>query len=201
MRADERGWVKSRIPPGASGPWVVERVSLPPRPIGIDDRPSCFHFRAGDYTCLRRELTTYMTDLYDEWWTQRRGIDEAATRGGRILVTGLGLGLVAEAMLASPEVSAVSVLESEADVIRLVAPSLRAHFGSRLEVIHGDAFSWSPPSGASFSVGWHDIWPDPYGAEVAAEVARLESRYATYCDWQGSWPSEYLRECREGAGA
>ena len=135
-----------------------------------------------------------MTDLYDEWWTQRRGIEEALKRGGEILVTGLGLGLVAEAILRTPEsnVTRVTIVEQSADVIQLVAPFLRSRYGDKIEIQEGDAFVWEPPAERRFTVGWHDIWPDPYTNTNVEEMERLEAHHARWCDWQGFWPKAYL---------
>ncbi len=137
-----------------------------------------------------------MTDLYDEWWTQHRAIDEALSRGGEVLVTGLGLGLVIESILgpARSTVHRITVIEQSRDVIGLVAPYLHARYPGRVDVIEADAFAWCPPPGLHFTVGWHDIWPDPYAARCQPEMRALEARYAAICHWQGSWPREYLRE-------
>jgi len=134
-----------------------------------------------------------MTDLYDEWWTQRRGIEEALKRGGEILVTGLGLGLVAEAILRTPEsnVTRVTIVEQSADVIQLVGPFLKNRYGARMEIVEGNAFSWQNPTGRNFTVGWHDIWPDPFMPGIADEMRRLADRYSPWCDWQGFWPESY----------
>lgn len=192
----------SEVPAGSSGEWVVEKVVLPERDYdqAADPRPDYFKFRPGSYTCLRRGPTQFMTDLYDEWWTQRQGIDEALARGGEVLVTGLGLGLVAEAILrvAGSRVGRLTVLEQSPDVIRLVAPHLEARFAGRIEVIAGDAFSWRPSNGRRFSVAWHDIWANPYGAETAAEVERLREWHRPWCDWQGFWPETYLAAAGDG---
>jgi len=193
--AGER-YLKSSVPAGSSGDWVVEKITLPPRASGAadDSRPDCFKFRAGEYTALRRGQVTYMTDLYDEWWTQRRAIEEAVVRGGSILVTGLGLGLVVEEILrrGGDRVRCVTVVENSSEVIELTASTLRDRFGSAVDIVHGDAFRWTPPNGAHFSTCWHDVWPDPEAPGVLEEVRRLEQRYAPYCDWQGSWPRDYV---------
>src|SRR4051812_35762651 len=167
----------------------------------VDPRPDCFQFRPGVYTCLRRGPVQYMTDLYDEWWTQRTGIAEALARGGEILITGLGLGLVAEAILRPPAspVTRLTIVEFSEDVIRLVAPFLQARYPGRIEIVQGDAFTWTPLHGRTFSVGWHDIWPDPHTATNAAEMDRLERRHGIWCDWQGFWPKAYLEAMADGA--
>jgi hypothetical protein len=186
----------SEVPAGKSGAWVIEKVAIPNREYNAadDPRPDCFKFRPGIYTCLRRDSTQFMTDLYDEWWTQRAGIAEALSRGGQVLITGLGLGLVAEAMLrpARSRVSRITIIEFSLDVIQLVKPYLHSRYPGKIEIIEADAFTWEPHCGQRFSVGWHDIWPDPYTPENTEEMERLEARYRTWCDWQGFWPREYL---------
>lgn len=134
-----------------------------------------------------------MTDLYDEWYTQRVAVRESQRRGGRVLVTGLGLGLVVDAMLSAPDsrVTRVKVVELSADVIRLVGRHLENRWGEKVEIVHADAFEWAPPPEEHFSVGWHDVWPDPHGSAVSESVGRLEAHHQTHCDWQGSWPTEY----------
>jgi hypothetical protein len=170
---------------------------------GHDSRPDPFKFRPGVYTSLRRDSVQFMTDLYDEWWTQRVAMVEAVSRGGEILVTGLGLGVVAEAILRVPgsAVEKVTIVEQSADVIRLVQPWLRARHADRLEVVEADAFSWQPPDGRRFTVVWHDIWPDPSMPEIEADIAWLEARYQACCDWQGYWPREYHRALAGGGQA
>lgn len=190
-------YFRSEVPPGTSGSWVVEKVALPERAYDSDSdpRPDCFKYRPGVYTCLRRDAEQFMTDLYDEWWTQRDALREAAARGGEILITGLGLGLIAEAMLRRPDspVSRITILELSSDVIRLVAPHLLERYPGRLEIVEADAFRWTPPAGRRFSVGWHDIWPNPHAPEVEDEVERLRAHHAGWCDWQGFWPVSYHR--------
>jgi len=135
-----------------------------------------------------------MTDLYDEWWTQRTAIEQARVRGGDVLITGLGLGLVVASILESPQsrVKRVVVIERSADVIGLVAPGLKARYSGQIEVINADAFEWLPPPGQKFSVGWHDIWPNPHEPGLSAEAERLEHRFESYCAWQGNWVRDYL---------
>ncbi len=189
-------YVACQLPAGARGDWTLVKVRLPERaePPGGDPRPEAFRFRPGSYTELRRGGITFMTDLYDEWWTQRHAIARARTVGGRVLITGLGLGMVVEAILASPapaEVTSVTVIEQSPDVIELVAPHLLDRFGERLAIVQADAFTWEPAGSARFETVWHDIWPDPDAACVDAEMAQLREHHASWSDWQGFWPLDY----------
>ncbi|MGH9459369.1 MAG: hypothetical protein ACRD2J_17165 [Thermoanaerobaculia bacterium] len=197
------GWFRSELPPGRSGAWVVEKVVVRDREYdpASDPRPDCFRFRPGTYTVLRRDGTEFMTDRYDEWWTQRRAIAEARGRGGEILITGLGIGLVAEAILREPasRVGRITIVESSPDVIRLVAPWLSSRYPGRIEIVEGDAFAWTPAPWRRFTVGWHDIWPDPRVESNRAEIERLRVHHAPWCAWQGFWPEEYLLAEEQGA--
>lgn len=101
---------------------------------------------------------------------------EAVVRGGSILVTGLGLGLVVEEILRRgiDRVRCVTVVENSAEVIELTAPTLRDRFGSAVDIVQGDAFKWTPPNGAHFSTCWHDIWPDPEAPGVLEQVRQVD---------------------------
>lgn len=189
-------YVKSDLPTGRSGEWRVERFEVRGEPgVGPETHrvPDCARRRPGSYTRLKRGDTVFMTDLYDEWYTQRVAAEEACRRGGRVLVTGLGLGLIVESMLraSGSPVERITVLELAPEVIELVGPHLLGRYGDRLEIVRCDAFTWAPPEGAHFSVVWHDVWPNPHAPETVPEMERLEERYRTICDWHGCWPREY----------
>lgn len=137
-----------------------------------------------------------MTDTYPEWWTQKEPVEEACRRGGRVLVTGLGLGVIVESMLRTPgsRVRHITVVEASSDVIRLIGPHLGARYGDRLEIVHASAFDWTPPKGSHYDVIWHDIWPSPYEPGNLPEMERLEEIYGRYCDWQGFWGRDMIVE-------
>lgn len=185
---------RTRLPEAASGDWRIEHFEVPPAGPhhSADPRPAWARCPAGRYTRLAVGRTVMMTDTFEEWTTQRHAISRACRAGGAVLVSGLGLGVAAESMLATPgsRVERITVVEASRDVIALVAPHLLERYCDRLEIVHADAFSWTPPKGARFSVGWHDIWPNPYDTAILVEMDRLENRYRHCCDWQGCWGRE-----------
>ena len=185
-------YIKSDLPAGRCGSWSIEHFTVAD-PGPADSRPACFQSPGGAYTRLKENNEVFMTDLYDEWWTQRSAIAEARTRGGDVLITGLGLGLVVMSVLQSPgtRVRRVVVVERSAEVIELVAAHLQQRYGDRVEIVNADAFTWQPPHGQRFSVGWHDIWPNPHERGVMKQAAELERRFAPLCDWQGNWVRAY----------
>lgn len=167
-------WPRCRVPVGRSGDWAVQRFY----DAGHPDVP------AGEYTELVQGDILFMSDSPLECRSQWPAAQEAIRRGGHVLVTGLGLGLFID-LLQSDEsnIQSITVLEKSADVIALVKP----YVSPRARIIKGDALTWLPPAGMRYSVIWHDIWPDPYAPEVPQQIETLHARFASYCDWQGSW--------------
>ncbi|MEL7084638.1 MAG: class I SAM-dependent methyltransferase [Cyanobacteria bacterium P01_A01_bin.3] len=187
---------KSELPEGRAGDWVLERVTVPPLSLEqqrSDRRPEWARSQPGDYTCLRCGHEVFMTDLVDEWHSQTIAFDRALSVGGHVLTTGLGLGMLVQAVLepASSPVESVTIIERSRDVIALVAPHLKARYGDRVNIIQADAFSWTPPSSTHYSVIWHDIWPNPAAPQVQDDIKRLCERYRDWGDWQGAWATEF----------
>lgn len=103
---------------------------------------------------------------------------------GRVLINGLGLGMVLTAILKKPRVSEVWVIEQSEDVIKLVGPTFSND--PRVQIIHADALKYTPPTGTSFDCVWHDIWPF-ICTDNLSEMDMLEARYQEISKWQGSW--------------
>lgn len=108
--------------------------------------------------------------------------------GARVLIHGLGLGVIAAAMLRLPNVDRVDVVDLDPRVHRLVGRQLRAapFAAGRLKLHRGDALTKPWPPGTRWSVVWHDIWPT-IGADNLPTMHRLHRRFGGRCDWQGSW--------------
>jgi hypothetical protein len=193
---DTLPYIKADLPPGRVGEWSLERFAVQGEPHfdpTTHDAPDCARRRPGTYTRLKRGDTVFMTDLYDEWFTQKIAIDQALERGGHVLISGLGLGLILDSILQSPEssVERITLLELSPEVIALVGQHLLERYPERLEILEADVFTWQPPTDIHYSVVWHDIWPNPQAPETLAEMETLEARYLSLCDWHGCWPREY----------
>ena len=174
------------IPEGESGPWKVSRFTVPPKDIkalsyALHGRP----IPSGTYTRLIRtgDHVPTMSDTPSEIRDHIEPLIQAKQRGGRILMNGLGLGVVLKGFLSFPEVTHVDVVEIDADVIKLVAPSYYDH---RVTIYHVDAFEITWPKDTRWSVVWHDIWPS-ICSDNLPEMTKLHRKYGHKCDWQGSW--------------
>lgn len=173
------------VPEAACGNWRVERfeISKEESAFGI------FSFKArtppaGVYTRLMHGGELVMSDTPAEKRDHCAPVFEARRRGGRVLLHGLGLGMVLQAVQQLENVSAIDVVEIDKDVIKLVGP----HYSKdkRVTIYHADALTRVPEKGRRWSVVWHDIWPN-LCEDNLDEMKLLHRRYGRRCDWQGSW--------------
>ena len=104
----------------------------------------------------------------------------------RILLNGLGLGLVVEMLHKTGKVKHVTVNELSQYVIELVEPHYKRKYGEWLQVNHSDAFGFKPPSGLKYDAVWHDIWSD-ITSDNLKDMKKLHAHYSRYALWQDSW--------------
>jgi hypothetical protein len=145
----------------------------------------------GDYTRLIVGETLMMSDTNAERCSNYDALSEAR---GRMLIAGLGLGYVLVPILRKPEVTHVTVVELEPDVVDLVEPAVRAHVPEardKLAVVVGDIFTWTPPE--IYDTIYFDIWAD-ICTDNLADITRLKRRFARrHRGWMGAWEEGHLR--------
>ena len=89
---------------------------------------------------------------------------------GRVLVGGLGLGMAANMIAAMPDVSSVTVIEKEPDIIRLVDDNLHP----KVNVIEADLFEHVKQlTAGSYDSAYYDVWYSTSRREWAASVVPL----------------------------
>jgi spermidine synthase len=178
----------SRIPEGASGPYRVEHFTVSKEDADMT-RIRAFRDRysyvpPGDYTRLMRDDTVVMSDTPMELSTNSQIIRAAQ---GRVLLNGLGIGMVLQRILAKSEVEHVTVVEISEDVIKLVGPSFATD--PRVTIVRADALEYAPPVGERFDAVWHDIWDDVCSDNLP-DMRKLHRRYGKRTGWQASWRRE-----------
>jgi hypothetical protein len=187
---------KVSVPPGSVGAARIERYTITPKDaedtnwrIIMNDEERAFSF-PGEYTGLVVNKIMVMSDTAAEIHDHIPFIQKAT---GRVLLTGLGIGMCLQALLRKPEVEHVTVVELSADVLALVAGHYLALFGGeRMTFVCDNAFCWLPPKGAHFDFVWHDIWPFAMGSYWREHVT-LFYRYASVAHQQDSWRGEWMR--------
>ncbi len=127
--------------------------------------------RPGSYVKLLADGKLQMSDTDMEWRTNARFLSRAT---GDVLVAGLGIGMVLPPLFGKSEVSSVTVLELNRDVVELVAPHV-AH--KKLRVLCGDAKQPDAVlNGDKFDTVWLDIWHN-LSADNLDEMKVLKALY------------------------
>jgi hypothetical protein len=180
------------VPEGVSGDWRIERKVMGQ---DIESKMHALHYifqgrpvPPGTYTrLLHKKDGVVMSDTPAEWLDALPYITRLA-EARRVLINGLGLGMVLRAVLKSAVVQHVDVVELSPDVLRLVAPS---YPDPRVTFHQDDAYTVTWPKDARWDAAWHDIWPD-LNTDNLPLMAKLHRKYAKRVGWQASWGKEFL---------
>lgn len=186
---------KVDVPTGKSGDWSVERFEVSEKEANffnlresINAHRGCRFITPGTYTKLVHLGNVIMSDTPAEMTDHNAPVRMAK---GRILINGLGLGMVLQACLEKDEVEYATVIEKSPDVVNLVGLHYKGKFGGRVQIILDDAFTYKPPKGVIYDMVWHDIWAD-ICPDNLGEITKLRRKYARRCKWQDAWCA---REC------
>lgn len=189
---------KVDVPEGKSGVWSIEKFTVDAKEASLDRVLSTFSFGgcgrsvpAGTYTSLKRRGDLIMSDTPDEI---RDHIHFIVNSHGHVLIAGLGIGMVLNAVAMREEVTKVTIIENSADVIKLAADHYRAKpYGKKLEIVQADIFDWKPAKGTVYDVAWFDVW-DNLCLDNLKEMATLHRRFSRIAKNKGSWGHEYLKD-------
>jgi len=184
--------IRVNVPEGQSGDWKVEKFKVSKEEASFHNLRSTFSFggrgrtiQSGDYTKLTRNGTIVMSDTPAEIRDHSYFIYQAK---GHVLINGLGLGWIVEALFQKKEVKTITVIEKSKDVIDLV----KQHYydkcpkNKHIIIVHADAFEYKPQKNQRYSAVWHDIWTYICGDNVE-DMKKLHRKYGRRTDWQGSW--------------
>lgn len=187
--------VASFLPTGTSGDYRIERFTVTGKEFqGFGAR----YVPPGEYTRLMRGGTVVMSDTPDEIRDHKYFIHKAE---GVVLIAGLGIGMVANAVANKPEVTKVIIVEISEDVIALTGPALKAVHGDKIEIVHADILEWKPPRDLMFDAIWHDIW-NFICADNLTDMAKLNRKFArrkTPDAFSGSWAQGLCKDARRQA--
>lgn len=176
---------KVTLPEMQKGAWRIEKFKTV-----CPDFRSMMHGRpvpmGEEFTRVIRDGQLVMSDTPAEMKDHQYAVYKAH---GSCLINGLGIGMILKNILLKPEVTDVTVVEIDQDLIDLVAPH---YTDPRVTFVCASAFDYQPPKGKRYQMVWHDIW-DTICGDNLPEMARLHRKYGRRTDWQGSW-CQY--ECR-----
>lgn len=177
---------------GKSGSWQVKAIVVSDNDAKLDFiRCLCKGHAhravlAGKYWTLTFKGEVIMSNTPAEINDHRELFKNAH---GRVLITGLGLGMAAEVVASKPEVESVTVIEKSKDVVKLI----RSFMPGRVQVIIGDAFDVPlPDKTLPFDYAWHDIWPT-ISEDNLPEMRKLKRAYSHLAKKQGFWSLNEFR--------
>jgi len=118
---------------------------------------------------------------------------------GKVLIAGLGLGMILTTIVPKPEVEKVVVVELSQDVIDLVEPHIRNYLGefsSKLEIVHSDIFDYIPTE--KFNTIFFDIWGN-YSGDTYEDTKKIHRKFSKHLDrtdspYMDSWMRWYMKE-------
>jgi hypothetical protein len=204
LPTDRLWWMRHgrSLPRARSGPWQVHDLWLPVDESGhlTGSIPRCDHAfidedLPGHHTVLsvmrqRTEhtmMSTALTEVGD-------ALPFIARAKGRVLVTGLGLGIVVRGLVDQPDVEHITVIERSPDVLHLVAPVFAGE--PKVRIVQADAFRWQPDG--RFDHAWHDLWLT-ISQDNVEPMDRLRHRYAAHVGSQECWLEAFCRLCHAQA--
>jgi hypothetical protein len=179
------------VPEGTSGDWTIKKFTVSESESKMDRilSHSLRYVPAGTYTGLYRGRTVIMSDTPDEISDHLPVMMKAQ---GKVLIVGLGLGVVLNAIAKKPETSSVTVIEKSEDVLNLVKSHYENKYPGKIEFIHSDIFDYKPKSTDKWDFAWFDIWDD-LCEDNLEEMATLHRKYARKATWKASWGKELLQ--------
>lgn len=147
----------------------------------------------GTYVKLIIDGKLMMSDTAMERITNRDFIDNAK---GRVLIAGLGIGLIVQAILDKETVSEVVVIEKYQDVIDLVADKFKH---PKLKIVCADIFEYELPKNEKFDTIYFDIWADcdeDNLQEMKTLHAKFRKNKSSKESWMDSWYKSRLMKIR-----
>ena len=182
------------VPDGKRGLWSIETFTVSERDARMFNLGNMFNpgqwIDPGTYRRLRhKERGIVMSNTPME---VRSNYDAYLSAHNRVLINGLGLGMLLEGILRKPDVTYVRVIEVDPDVIRLTGDYYLG-FSDKLEIVEADAYEYRPKRGEFFDYVWHDIWDD-INADNLPLMSKLTRRYnKRVATSQGVWSRDMIR--------
>lgn len=148
-----------------------------------------------EYVRLRMNGKLMMSDTPLERISNKEFIDKA---NGKVLIAGLGLGLVIHNILKKEEVTQITVVENNPDLIELVKPLFK---DKRVFIIEADIYDFEFVKGEKWDCIYFDIWPT-IDVDNLAEIKVLHNKFKHRLNrenpncYMDSWLKKYLQNMK-----
>lgn len=161
----------------------------------VRDGGGMFYMYDGHYVRLHVNGKLMMSDTSMERISNMGFIEGA---NGRVLIAGLGVGLIIHNIIEREKVKEVVVVEKYQDVIDLVHPKIQH---PKLKVVCADIFEYELPKEEKFDTIYFDIWAN-ISTENLDQMKTLHAKFRKNLNktnesrWMDSWMKDYLMRQR-----
>lgn len=188
------------LPEGESGAvklvhdrhWPGEELLLVTERAAFLTGHPMMNFKCEEPTTIHRleseKHGTWMTDLPCEMVQMHDELAAYAT--GRVLIGGLGLGIVARMCAVKREVKRITVVERDQDVVNLVWPHLQEFLRGKANIVVGDIADFDP--GTMYDVALLDTWQTDGERDWTGEVVPLRRKFARRIPYILCWREEVM---------
>jgi len=182
-------WEVTGIPNGESGNYKVQQCTETTGEPSWLNYVNYRNISPGNYTVLYRKFGNSWLNIMQDTEQEYGEHDWLTSRmSGHILIAGLGIGMIHIPLLASSDVTSVTVVEKEQDVIDLVWPYCEKD--DRYTLVHDDIETWVPPEGSYWDYAWFDAWVFNNEMSYEDHMALMQERYSDYIGSSGQWLSK-----------
>lgn len=165
-----------------NGRFTLERFT-----ITKENNSIRFPLPHGEYVRLMEHGEVVMSDTPMEKRTNQFFIDNAH---GDVLIAGLGIGLIVLPIQDKEEVTSITILEKNPEVIEMVAEQLPLN--DKVTIIQGDVYEHTFPKGTKFNCIYFDIW-NYVNSEVYQEMKKLKRKYLKYKRTLAEDPNAFIK--------
>lgn len=178
-------WEVTGIPDGESGDFKVEQCTTTTGEPSWLNYVNYRNIAEGDYTVLYRRFGQSWLNIMQDTEQEYSEHDWLVERmSGDVFLGGLGIGMIHIPLLDSDDVTSVTIIEKEQDVIDLIWEDCARD--DRFTIIHADINTWTPPEGSSWDVVWLDTWLT-HEESIDDYSSRMREKFGPYCDNVGGW--------------
>ena len=180
------------LPCGKSGDWEILKFSVDEKEANTFNMHAMFGpcgsrcVIPGKYYKLTYKNEVIMSNTPAEVSDHMPFINNAK---GNVLIGGLGLGMVVKALIDSPDVTKITVVELSKDVIKLSGPTYSSN--EKVHIVNEDIYKYKPTE--KFDYAWFDIWPNICGDNYE-DMVKLHRHFRGKISHMMDWCGE---ECKE----
>ena len=176
--------IKVNIPTGISGNYLVAQYTRETQSRMWQNYLTMKNEPYDNHTVLIKDSCPMpiMQDSQAEY-NEHQWLWDNAT--GHVLIGGLGLGMIHQALIDNPNVTAVTIIEKEQDVVDLVWDHCPKD--DTFTLVLADFETWNPPADSSFDTVWGDTWLVDNSLTMAEYRTLITNRYSQYTSNIGFW--------------